>query len=221
MKVATIISSSIALAVVGFASGRSTVAQVVAVQSVSFGSGDQYASTTDATYGWKFTVGGSDLSVTKLGLLDLGSSGFTDAHKVGIWDSANNLVASADFAAGQTGTFSDGFRYLDINPVSLTAGQSYSIGSWSAGNGTPDNVVQSAAAATYASGMTYNGASYAPPGSPGSGFAAPYQNFGGSQGVFGPNFEFTPVPEPKDYAVIGGLSLLAFAAIRRWRLGQG
>jgi hypothetical protein len=68
---------------------------------------------------------------------------------------------------------------------------------------------------TYATDLTYTGASYALPGTVGSGFAAPDHNFSASHGVFGPNFEFTAVPEPAEYASIGGLALFGFAIYRR------
>lgn len=198
-------------------SAVSASAQIVAVQSISYISANEYATTADATYGWKFTVNASPLSVTQLGLMDLGPSGFAEAHRVGLWDNGNNLIAEADFDAGQSGTLNNGFRYLSVTPVTLQSGQTYSIGVWSAGGA--DNVVEFAASATYASEITYLGSSYAPPGTPGSGFAAPVNTFGGSQGVFGPNlsFDLTPVPEPKEYAAVVGLALAAFAGWRRRR----
>jgi hypothetical protein len=129
------------------------------------------------------------------------------------------LVANVSIAPGNSGTLDNGFRYyLLSSPVTLQAGQSYSIGNWS--SGSSDRVLQSvnASGVTYATDyLTYDRASYAPDGSPSSGFAAPYQNFSASHGVFGPNFEFTTaaVPEPEEYASIAGLALLGFAVYRK------
>jgi hypothetical protein len=195
----------------------SSQGQILAIPSLTYSPTDQQPSTTDATFGWKFSVGASDLSVTSLGLLDVGSSGFVDSHHLGIWDSGNSLVADVSFAPSDPPAFTGGgFAYYQLSsPATLQAGQSYSIGNWS--SGSSDQVVQSlsSAAVTYATDyITYNGASYA---TPGAGFAAPDHNYGVSHGVFGPTFEFTPVPEPEEYAFAGGLALLAFAAYRRFR----
>lgn len=194
---------------------QSSKAQIAAVQSISYSSFDQQASTADATYGWKFTVGSVALSVTHLGLLDLDAPGFVDSHRIGIWDSSDHLVADVSIASGNSGTLNNGFLYYQLSsPVTLQAGQSYSIGNWSAGSS--DRIVQSLAGATYATDyLTYSGASYALPGSVGTGFAAPNHNFSASHGVFGPNLEFAPVPEPAEYASIGGLALIGFAIYRR------
>lgn len=201
----------------GIACSLPSNAQIVAVQSVTYSPTDQVPSTADATFGWKFTVGASSLSVNQLGLLDLGASGFVDSHRVGIWDSGNNLVADVSFAAGDTGTLNNGFRYLPLSsPVTLQAGQSYSIGSWS--SGSSDQVVQSlsGAAVTYATDyISYTSASYASPGTPGAGFNAPATSYSASHGVFGPNMEFTAVPEPEHYSIAGALALMGFAAYRR------
>lgn len=205
------LSRILSIAAASLLSQFGSEAQVVAVQQIT--GGFESPSTPDATYGWQFTVGNSDLSVTQLGLLDLGTPGFAESHRVGIWDSGNNLVTEVTFATGQSGTLNNGFRYLPVSPVTLQANQLYSVGFWSAGS--LDSYAYSTTA-TFAPELSFGGASVAP----GGGFAAPYEVHNGlNYGVFGANIEISPVPEPKEYAAIGGVSLLAFAAIRRWRMG--
>jgi hypothetical protein len=213
IKSMKILSSSLAFALVSITSFTSLHAQIVAVQSYS--GGFESTSPADSNYGWTFTVGASSLSVSQLGLLDLGSSGFADAHKVGIWDSAGSLVTSVDFAAGETGTLNNGFRYLAVaSPVTLQAGQTYSIGNWSSGGS--DSYLANTTA-TYSSDINFVGASIAP----GGGFTAPNEVHSGlNYGAYGPNLEYTsitPVPEPQEYATVCGIGLLAFAGWRKVR----
>jgi hypothetical protein len=205
-----ILSSSFALALVSIPSFTLLHAQIVAVQSYS--GGFESTGPADSNYGWTFTVGASSLSVSQLGLLDLGSSGFADAHKVGIWDSGGSLVTSVDFASGETGTLNNGFRYLPVSSsVTLQAGQTYSIGNWSSGGS--DNYLANTTA-TYSSDISFVGASI----TPGGGFSAPNEVHSAlNYGAYGANLEFTPVPEPQEYAMVCGVCLLAFAGWRKVR----
>jgi hypothetical protein len=97
------------------------------------------------------------------------------------------------------------------SPVTLQAGQTYSIGNWSSGN---SDEYLALTTATYASDISYVGASI----TPGGGFSAPNEVHSGlNYGAYGPNFEFTPVPEPQEYAMVCGIGLLAFAGWRKVR----
>ena len=85
--------------------------------------------------GWSFTTD-ADVSVTALGVADLPngggfvpSDGLADAHPVGIWNAAQQLVAYANVPAGTAAALVHNFRYVALpTPVTLGAGQTYVIG---------------------------------------------------------------------------------------------
>ncbi|KAA3659703.1 MAG: DUF11 domain-containing protein, partial [Calditrichaeota bacterium] len=84
----------------------------------------------DVTFGWSFTVGAAEITVSALGIYDSGEDGLFTAHEVGIWTSAGVLVASAPIPSGTSATLISGCRYVDITPVILQAGQTYVIGAY-------------------------------------------------------------------------------------------
>lgn len=114
---------------------------------------------------------------------------------------------------GEPGVFENGFRYLPAHaPVTLQAGQSYSIGSWNLG--ASDNAVTGAHSSTeYALGIEYLGAGFAT-----EGFTAPQNDISLAHGYFGPDFKFqlVPVSEPGEWAFMAAWSLLVFGMFRRW-----
>lgn len=71
------------------------------------------------------------VDVTALGAFDHLADGFAESHEVGIWDvGTGGLMRSATVPAGNA-TFRDGFfRYVPVDPVSLTAGHSYIVGAF-------------------------------------------------------------------------------------------
>ena len=78
--------------------------------------------------GWDFQAV-SNLTVTHLGLFDGHSSGgYLEPHSVGLWDFSGRLLASADFPVGEAAPLLGSFRYVEIVPVDLQAGQSYLVG---------------------------------------------------------------------------------------------
>jgi hypothetical protein len=184
--------------------------QVAAIQDIV--GGQPATSVANATYGWRFSLDAS-VSVTHLGLLDAIDSGFLEEHRVGIWNGSDDLVAEITFPAGESGVLENGFRYLPVaSPVTLQAGQNYSIGSWNLS--TSDNAVISAHFTTqYAPEINYLGAGY----SQLTGFAAPKNDISLAHGYFGPTlkFELVPVPEPREHIVATAILLLASLAVRR------
>lgn len=69
----------------------------------------------------------TDVTVTQLGFYDYLGDGLLDAAAVAIFDSAQNLLISVDLPSGAGATLRDGFRWIAIPPLTLTAGQSYFI----------------------------------------------------------------------------------------------
>ncbi len=183
--------------------------QIIAVESTYNPGGLYYSIPMDSTYGWKFTVGDTPLSVSRLGFFDAGLDGLTDAHQIGIWDTGGNLITQATVPSGTGGSLVGAYRFELASPATLSANTTYHIGAHSPAPN--DTAIMFEAPQTYASEITYLGASYAPV----SGFAPPSTSYGASHGVFGPNLEFTPVPEPEHYALLFGFGLLGLACVRK------
>jgi len=77
--------------------------------------------------GWQFTAT-DDITVTHLGVLDLGAAGLADRHTVGIFNSAGDLLVSSTISAGLNGDFySDSMIYNTVDLTMLEQGESYYI----------------------------------------------------------------------------------------------
>ena len=184
-------------------------AQIVAVESTFNPAGTYYSLPPDQTYGWRFSVGDTPISVTHLGYFDAGLDGLTDSHQVGIWDSAGTLMTQATVPAGTEGTLVSAYRFTLAAPATLEANTTYYIGGLSPS--ASDTHIMFDAPQTYASQITYDRATY----SQLTGFASPNTPFSATHGVFGANLQFTPVPEPHHYAMFTGLGLTGFFLVRR------
>jgi hypothetical protein len=184
-------------------------AQIVAVDSTYNPGGTYYSIPTDSTYGWRFTVGTAPISVTQLGFFDTGLDGLSESHQIGIWDTSGNLMIQGTVQSGTASTLAGAYRFELVSATTLSANTTYLIGAHSPN--PVDTAIMFDAPQTYASEITYLGANYAPV----SGFAPPTTAYGAAHGVFGPNFQFTAVPEPEHYAMMMGVGLIAFACIRK------
>jgi len=88
------------------------------------------------TFGWQFSTN-SQITVMRLGVLDIDNSQFVfnnlqddlrSSHQVGIFTSAGNLLVSGVVHPGAP---LDGiFRYTDVAPTVLSAGETYVIGAF-------------------------------------------------------------------------------------------
>jgi hypothetical protein len=109
----------------------------------------------------------------------------------------------------------DGFRYVSIAPVLLSAG-SYTIGAFYPTGS--DLAIGPASTITTASGVTYSGSRSV------AGNAFPAGNlFLESNGYFGPNFQFTAagsVPDPGSTLGLLSLSVVALLGATRLRFLQ-
>lgn len=100
----------------------------------------QFNSGNTNTYGWVFTVGGADLHVNGLGIWDEGGDGLASAHPVAIWDSLGSEVANTTVEQGTAAPLVGEFRIEQLpSPVTLAAGQTYTIGALYQGDAIHDN----------------------------------------------------------------------------------
>lgn len=85
------------------------------------------SNTQSQTLGWSFrpTV---DITVTAVGLLDIGDDGLVDPHEIGIWRGNGTNLVQALLPEGTGTTRIENFRYVDIEPLLLSSGQDYVIG---------------------------------------------------------------------------------------------
>ena len=171
---------------------------------ISFGAGGEYTSyygiDPGDVIGWRFSVT-EDILVTDLGVR-YDSDGITSDHQVGIWDSRQTLLAEATVTAG---TAPDGdFGYTPITGLSLSPGETYSIGALylSAGG---DYYVSGASSLTMDSRVTWLNSTY--PSVGGLGFTFPELD-STSYGRFGPSFLFIPEPGTLILLALGGLALV-------------
>jgi hypothetical protein len=99
--------------------------------------------------GFKFQVGSSNVSVTKLGFIDAGANGLLSTHDVGIFQSVDQanltnptpstsdvLVGSATIPSGLSAPLGAlNFRYVDVTPFTLTANTMYWLVAVTVGGG--------------------------------------------------------------------------------------
>lgn len=79
--------------------------------------------------GWEFTVG-STVTIAALGVFDEPSSaGLAEEHPVAIWDSAQQMLATATVPPGTAAQLIGGFRYVPIGGLTLSPG-TYTIGAY-------------------------------------------------------------------------------------------
>jgi hypothetical protein len=138
--------------------------------------------------------------VSALGYVSPGSS---VGNEVGIYNvSTTTLLASATLTSSST--VDGNFLYEAIAPVLLTAGQEYAVvGLYTAGNGAVGYTADSGVGA--AAGITFNGYAY----DNNSTLDLPTDSY--MPPIFGPNFQFTAVPEASTM-IAGVLLLLPFGA---------
>lgn len=188
-------------------------AQATPISAVTFSntSSPNYVN-SDLTMGWTFTVSGNIL-VTNLGVFDSGQDGLAVSHQVGIYDGKGNLVAVATVPAGSS-TLVNQFQYVSISPTQLTAGD-YAIGATYYQSGTQDNYLANASNFQTGPKITFGEDVYNV--GSGSGLVDPaggYHIASFTSGIFGPNFEYTTVPEPTTLLLLG-LGLVVVLGLRQ------
>lgn len=176
--------------------------------------GIYYGASTGDVVGWRFTVN-EDIFVTGLGVWNadtqLGFEGLTSDHQVGIWNiDTGDLVVSA--VAGPGGNVIGQFTYASVANSELNVGANYVIGAmYTATDG--DSYISGASSVSMDPTINFGGGVFPTAGD--LGFVMPGEWSGGtSNGRFGPNFTFVPVPAPGAMALLG---LGGLAAARRRR----
>lgn len=172
---------------------------------------------TDQMQGWEF-IPQVDVSVTELGIYD-GQipTGFNQPHSVAIWTDNGDLVTSASIPSGTSAPLQNNFRYADVAPTTLLAGQTYVIGAfyptpvsdytvlWERnGLGNVVFVDPRLDFVAYRSGPSPGGISF------------PATRDTGYVGGFGPSFVIG-IPEPGAVAFLGVALAVGMLRAGRWR----
>lgn len=164
------------------------------------------------TIGFTFNVSQS-LSVTSLGVFDFQNDGLTSSHQIGIWDGTGLLLGSATIGAGSAAALIDGFRYIDVASLNLSAGQTYTIG---VERGSDNYIFNPTTVTTDPLVTLISGVRSAA----GTNFIRPTEDT--NSGRFGPNFRFNPaaaVPEPSAWAMMMlGFGMVGYSLRRKTAL---
>src|SRR5438876_3613240 len=88
------------------------------------------------TLGWSFTTNAS-VTVDALGYYDLAGDGLAVAHDIGLFTSTGTLLTSTAVAPGVVDPLIGSFRYAPITPITLAAGQTFTIGGTTDAFGNP------------------------------------------------------------------------------------
>jgi hypothetical protein len=172
----------------------------------------------ELTLGWSFRVNQS-LAVTGLGFFDdalapFGSTGLVQDHRVSLWTAGGTLLTQTTITNASTpvaSTAADGrWLFNDITAVILAPG-TYVIGALNSACATCDSVRYSDTATT-SSAITFIEAR---DNVSGDGFPN-LSNSGRNAGYFGPDFAFTPVPEPSMGILVGTMGLIGIGGAL-WR----
>lgn len=233
-----LVAGAAAVATLSFAFALSAPLQAMPVPAVSVtanavtGTGSNNQS---QTLGWSFRPT-TDISVTALGLLDIGADGLVDPHEIGIWQSNGTLLTQTLIPEGTGTTLNENFRYVDIQPLLLAGGQDYVIGALYLAASAPGlGPSDSDPDRDFFQGA-FNGAnaprSFAPEitfletrfGTQQIGnLIFPNQTTPNSSAILGPGFLFeaaenptaTAIPEPASFAIFAlGLAVMGFARRR-------
>jgi prepilin-type processing-associated H-X9-DG protein len=180
MKISNFLAFVSAIALLGVSSVRADNIGVQTTPNIN----ESY-SNGNWVLGYSFTVD-SAISVTALGVFGLNNGALNGAHDVGLWDSAQNLLASATVNEGSAGIIQDSYQFTSIAPVLLTVGDTYYVAaSWTNADG--DTWLQDPTALTVAPEITYDARKYE--GYTGT-LVFPGLSGSGTTGYFGGNFLF-------------------------------
>jgi hypothetical protein len=175
------------------------------IASVYDGAGSE--STFGGILGWFFTPN-INISVTSLGVYDIGAPGFAEPHDIGIFLTDGTSVVTATISAGLSGTLMSGSRFVPVSPTQLNAGTSYYI---VANQFNTDGFSFGTGHVSYDPAIIWNGYG----GGGGQDINGAFLDFGGQPGNLGPNFAFSAVPEPSSLLMFAGGCAMLLAARRR------
>lgn len=201
--------------------------------------GTPFSDDGNRVIGYTFTVGAQPLYVTALGYFDEGANGLNQSHDVGLYvDSTQTLLTSATVPSGLGARLSSWFRMVDLTqPVQLAANTRYVVAgtcpgfagadTWFWRPDTGDGYNQNLVGFTLAPEVTvdpnmsakfnyygWGSASLSYPASFDNNNNAipPHRNY-----FIGPDFEFSPVPEPSQAILYFSIGVCGLGCFLRWR----
>lgn len=78
-------------------------------------------------HGWEFTLS-ETVTVTHLGLWDQNNDGFAERHPIGLFRLSDGaLLATGTMSQGSSDPLDDGFRYIEVTPVTLDPNVNYVV----------------------------------------------------------------------------------------------
>ena len=202
-----------------FAVSISTVSSATAEPAVSFGQFDISGTANNSTRGWSFDVIAPEgILLTGLGLFDLLADGLVYSHQIGVWDPSRNIIVSAVVPAGTLAPLDTTglFRTVLTPEIHLPQGTGYVI----AALYTPDlgEDFQAAFAQDFqvADALAYGEPRFLSQFSPVLMYPTDTVPIG--PGLFGPSFQFEPVPEPSSLGLLltSIIGLVAFSRLRQY-----
>lgn len=217
-----------AVAIIYSATTQADIITGIQVQQVAFTGTQNLNLSTDGVVGWRFEATES-FQISALGYYDHAQNGFIDPHDVALWHYdglSTTLIATAHLNAGTSASLVGDFRYTNISPVQIDAGEIYVIGGEiGRGNGLLEydpTVTPTVTGWTSTSMITNVGGGFGSIFPPGSGFTN--SNWPSDYGtltdppILGPNFMVaSAVPEPTSLFFLGGLTSVAWLVRRKKR----
>jgi PEP-CTERM motif len=156
---------------------------------------------------------------------NLFNQGFYGSHTVSVFNSTSGLVAQSTFAAGLTGYAGPGslplsnfspnqnlaqFKYIDIAPIALTAGQYTMVSTWNTNEGDGFVIRRFNGGYTALAGATLDGVIFS------QGSTIVNVGVGFASNLLLESAAVSPIPEPSEVAMmIAGLGVLGAFARRR------
>jgi hypothetical protein len=207
--------------VVGLAVSAPLSARAASTLALDFVGILENAFSAELTLGWSFSVN-QPIAVTSLGFFDdalspFGTTGLKQDHRVSLWTAGGALLAQTTITNASTpvaSTAADGrWLFNDITAVILAPG-TYVIGALNSAStdcATCD-YFRFLDTATTSSAITFIEARV---NLSGDGFPNTKES-DRNDGYFGPNFAFTPVPEPSMGILVGTMGLLGIGGAL-WR----
>jgi hypothetical protein len=205
--------------ILGGALGLQTSPADEVVTSWTGGASHLYLGMTNLTFGYEFTVGSQEISVTALGLwvpvAPSPTAGLLNySHEVGLWDiTGSSLLAYTTIGSGTPPSLSpSGAWYESVGPLTLSANTTYVLGAKYPEFAMDIDWGTRGAVATSGAGVTLGDARYSY-----MAFAFPSAvDANLNDGYYGPNMLYTVVPEPATCTLLG-LGMLALVWFRRNR----